>query len=398
MTTTETEPDYYALLGVSPNAAPEEIRRAYGARAQGAMQDRETFEQLSAAWEVLKDTARRAAYDRRRVAAPPPPAAPRNAPTATIVTKGESTRMGTSDATVAMPPSGATMTGQTLLAPGAVGGYGGERTQAVNLPPCPICGTPGVPGEEFCVECGFLAGSAPGAEVEARPLPKLVEVGTGREWTLKAGENTVGREGADIMLPDKTVSRRHARILVEPSGSVLLEDLGSTNGTKRAGTPLPGGQRTTLADGMAVQFGSIKLTAVIPAGSVEELLSLPAPEASGEQEPLLALSAPSETNASQARLIGKDGKAHVLAATRTTFGRRPDNDVVLTGDSFVSGAHASIVYEGDTFKLVDLGSTNGTKLNGQRIIPNIALPLKDGDDVMLGQTGFTFRGPAGRGG
>lgn len=377
----EVEPDYYAQLGVAPDAAPDEIRRAYGARAQEAMQDHESFARLSAAWEILKDTAKRAAYDRRRTMNPPRPG---NVTRTVVVPRGESTRMGMSDATVALTPSA--VANRTIA-----GGYGGERTQAVTMLPCPICSTPGVPGEEFCVECGFLVGGIAGAEVEARPLPKLIEISNGREWTLKAGTNTVGREGADIMLPDKTVSRNHARIVVDPTGSVLLEDLGSTNGTKRAGTPLPAGQRTTITDGMAVQFGSIRLTAVIPAGSVEELLALPAPEVVEEKEPLLSL--PAGTNSSAARLVGKDGKTHVLAGTRTTFGRRPENNVVLTGDSFVSGGHAVIVYEGDTFKLVDLGSTNGTKLNGQKIMPNIALALKDGDEVVLGQTGFTFRGP-----
>jgi pSer/pThr/pTyr-binding forkhead associated (FHA) protein len=77
-----------------------------------------------------------------------------------------------------------------------------------------------------------------------------------------------------------------------------------------------------------------------------------------------------------------------------TFGRRPDVDVVLTGDSFVSGRHAAISYEGDGFIVTDLDSTNGTRLNGQKLAPNKPERLKDGDEIIMGKTVFVFQGPA----
>jgi pSer/pThr/pTyr-binding forkhead associated (FHA) protein len=42
----------------------------------------------------------------------------------------------------------------------------------------------------------------------------------------------------------------------------------------------------------------------------------------------------------------------------------------------------------DTLTLVDLGSTNGTHLNGQRLIPNQPRVLRDGDEVRLGKLVF----------
>lgn len=70
-----TQPDYYAILGVSPKATPEEIREA--AKALGARFPEEArdpaaniaYRQLLEAYEVLKDPERRAAYDARRQAA-----------------------------------------------------------------------------------------------------------------------------------------------------------------------------------------------------------------------------------------------------------------------------------------------------------------------------------------
>lgn len=380
--TGQTEPDYYALLGVDPTATAEEMRRAYGARAQAAQGDQAVFATLMAAWEELKDPAKRAAYDRRRLTAPP------------VSTAGgrEAARMDSTRATV-MPASGGAMTVYTP--PPVQTTADPNTTQAFSLGPCPVCSTPGVPGEEFCLECGLMVGSSVGAQVQARPLPKLTETASGREWVLRTGDSIVGREGTDVMLPDKSVSRRHARLTVENGGAVYVEDTGSTNGTKLQGTRLEMGKRVRISDGTVVTFGSVEVRASVPPVEKEpEMLALPAPNQTAQPAPL-ALSAPEGTKNSAARLVGA-GETHTLAATRTTFGRRPVNDVVLTGDTFVSGAHAAIVYESGKFKLVDLGSTNGTKLNAQRIIPNIALPLKDGDEVVFGQTAFTFR-EAGKG-
>lgn len=35
--------------------------------------------------------------------------------------------------------------------------------------------------------------------------------------------------------------------------------------------------------------------------------------------------------------------------------------------------------------IVDLGSSNGTRINGQKIVPNVNYPLKDGDMLALGR-------------
>src|SRR5947209_3088391 len=153
----EPEPDYYGVIGVAPDAAPDVIRRAYGERARETMNDRPRFEAVVAAFEVLKDTAKRAAYDRRRRQ----PAPSRGAEADTPPTGARMSTV-TSDATAARPPDSGT-TAAPADAPGnKTALYGGERTQAVALPPCPVCGTSGVPGEQFCVECGFLIGSLAG--------------------------------------------------------------------------------------------------------------------------------------------------------------------------------------------------------------------------------------------
>lgn len=64
------------------------------------------------------------------------------------------------------------------------------------------------------------------------------------------------------------------------------------------------------------------------------------------------------------------------------IGRSPDADLVIA-DDFVSSTHAKIVPAGDGYLLEDLGSTNGTIVNGQPA--KRPLPLVAGDVIELGQ-------------
>jgi hypothetical protein len=51
----------------------------------------------------------------------------------------------------------------------------------------------------------------------------------------------------------------------------------------------------------------------------------------------------------------------------------------------LSRLHASIVRERDVFRVIDLGSLNGTHLNGVKLIPNQARLLRNGDELLLGR-------------
>lgn len=63
------------------------------------------------------------------------------------------------------------------------------------------------------------------------------------------------------------------------------------------------------------------------------------------------------------------------------IGRSPGADIVI-GDDFVSGRHARVTPSGNEALLEDLGSTNGTLLNGQRI--SGAHALRPGDRIDIG--------------
>ena len=70
----------------------------------------------------------------------------------------------------------------------------------------------------------------------------------------------------------------------------------------------------------------------------------------------------------------------------TTIGRSSDCSVVLS-DPNVSRKHAEIRHIGEGYSLIDLGSTNGTEVNGQRVAETA---LMNGDVISVGQTKLTF--------
>jgi len=76
-----------------------------------------------------------------------------------------------------------------------------------------------------------------------------------------------------------------------------------------------------------------------------------------------------------------------LAETDITIGRAATNDVVLS-DAKASRAHAQLVYSDAQWTLVDLGSANGTRLNGQPVLDRV--PLQPGDVIAVGDSTLLF--------
>jgi hypothetical protein len=85
-------------------------------------------------------------------------------------------------------------------------------------------------------------------------------------------------------------------------------------------------------------------------------------------------------------LVLAGGRRIVLGEGTTTIGRLPDCGVQLN-DANVSRHHAEIRPAGEGFVIVDLGSTNGTKVNGARVGER---PLRDGDQITVGATTLHF--------
>jgi hypothetical protein len=92
----------------------------------------------------------------------------------------------------------------------------------------------------------------------------------------------------------------------------------------------------------------------------------------------------------EAALNGPHGRI-ALGSASLTLGRAQDNSLVVS-DAQSSGHHAEIAPgpQGTNHVLIDLGSTNGTFVNEERLTPRIPRPLRASDVIRIGETRFTF--------
>lgn len=370
--------NYYAILEVPVGCDLEEIRGAYRRLVQENLANGEAYAELKEAYEVLTTPARRTEYDKAIWG--------EAAPSSAALSNG--TEAAGQEAVLA---------GQAEGLPAFVASHdAGRRCPLAAGLQCPVINTRVPLSETFCPECGVLLASLPPEGLEPVAAPDAnrqirFEELNGQAHRLKPGLNMVGREGTDVLLPDKTVSRQHARVEVGENNVVTLEDLSSTNGTHVNGEQLPPHMPRELADSDLVRFGSVQVRLCLPPQDFANESS--EGEEGGERPPLNWDEVAASMNTARARLVGGQagGTGSVpLVPGVTTMGRRAENSIVLRDDPYISGSHAQIIAEGDVFRLTDLGSTNGTLLNGERVRPNEPVGLSPGDQIALGATTYRF--------
>jgi hypothetical protein len=87
----------------------------------------------------------------------------------------------------------------------------------------------------------------------------------------------------------------------------------------------------------------------------------------------------------RAFIVGESGEPALIHGN-TVFGRIPDVDIRVN-DTDVSRRHAEIRAAGSAYVIEDLGSTNGTLVNGVGVQSKF---LEDGDRITIGPSSFTF--------
>ncbi|MFK7987269.1 MAG: FHA domain-containing protein [Sandaracinaceae bacterium] len=203
----------------------------------------------------------------------------------------------------------------------------------------------------------------------------------------------IGRgRGADVRLPHRSVSVRHATI--ELSGArYTLVDHETTNGTSVQGTRVVPGREKPLRDGDRIEMGGFSIVfqsgiAVGEATSSERTASLArrlAREALEAREDRLD---PIVTILNGAR----EGEVVNLPEppSRLVLGRGDDVDITLP-DEDASRAHAELEVDLDGVMLRDLESKNGTHVGEH---PVEAHRLKDREEFRIGATLLRFEDPA----
>jgi len=208
---------------------------------------------------------------------------------------------------------------------------------------------------------------------------------------LVRDEITIGRkEGNTIRLTERNVSRKHAR-LRKANGAFVLEDLGSYNGIKINGRKI--GDPYELKTGDQINIGDYMLALQLDAAeTVSESTAPVTPPASAEAATAM-IPTPSEQPAPPARLVmlspPAPGAEFALSKPAVRFGRAEDLDAWVNHRS-ISREHAEVRHDDGGFKIVDLGSANGLRVNGQETRET---PFGPGDVIEMGQVRFRFVAP-----
>ncbi|MDQ0989036.1 FHA domain-containing protein [Streptomyces sp. V3I7] len=206
----------------------------------------------------------------------------------------------------------------------------------------------------------------------APAAPELVlETDRGSTIMSPGRDYHVGRDPlSDIVLDDARVSWHHA-VLRPADGHWLIEDEQSTNGTYADGRRV---NASDIGPGSVLRFGN-------PAdGPRAQLAPCPAPD----PERPSAVSMPART-----ATFRKPATVRPLPTRTVRIGRAADSDLVVD-DLLVSRRHAELCAHADgTYEIADLGSHNGTFLNGR---PVTRAPVVPGDIIGIGHSAFCLVG------
>ncbi|WP_279252092.1 FHA domain-containing protein [Candidatus Seongchinamella marina] len=244
---------------------------------------------------------------------------------------------------------------------------------------------------------------------------------------------TLGRgPECEIVVDCSEASRQHAKI-TRRDGRLTIEDLGSTNGTTLNGQQLRkpeiigggdiiyiGQVYYLVVDSGASDQGTIvggRLAAIDENYVVDQFdpnvtglrMSYPKPPGWSEDETpvdskqtnskllgvlvdqLRQQSVGADKNAAVFMIVSQSGRNTLLPlpAGKSTWdlGRATSNDLEVS-DITISSVHARVNLQSNTWHVEDLNSTNGTRINGEKIDRGV---LTDGDTLRLGKVDLLFK-------
>jgi pSer/pThr/pTyr-binding forkhead associated (FHA) protein len=194
---------------------------------------------------------------------------------------------------------------------------------------------------------------------------------------------SIGRDKSNsLVINDEGVSVFHAELRQE-DGKLFIWDSGSVNGTYVNGDKVSGKREVKAGD--VIRFHLIDVQVVDPAKGPAPAL----PEAVKRE-----LEKPAAPQWQVKAMTGTiSGKMFLVDGTKV-IGRDPGCDIIIAG-AHVSRRHAELSIRGGKLWVKDLGSSNGTFVNGKR---NDEVALKNGDEVKFDAMAFKIVGPAEQGG
>lgn len=210
---------------------------------------------------------------------------------------------------------------------------------------------------------------------------------------------SIGRkEGNTIRLTERNVSRRHARLLKQ-NGAVFIEDLKSYNGIRVNGNAISG--RVAVTEGDRIQIGDYILALKVEgaaqvkddAPTIQDDPSFDHPDELAEDDATerMAVDIPAARVGSLVCVSSNfAGRKFELGKSMMTIGRDEDANALVINHRSISRQHARIVEEDGQYTIIDLGSQNGVRVNGDEYGK---VELRAGDQIDLGHVRLRFIAP-----
>jgi pSer/pThr/pTyr-binding forkhead associated (FHA) protein len=234
---------------------------------------------------------------------------------------------------------------------------------------------------------------------------RLVCLTDGREYKVGATPLTLGRDaGSNVVVSGNEVSRQHAEIRPDPEGYLLVDV--SVNGTFVNGERIAKTHRLARADVIRIGNDEFRFYADAAAKAPPAPPSPPtgtkAPEGPGathrlsdtmfglsmaaaKQSPVPAAAAPLASFLLRSGEL--KGRRLPITAPVVNIGRADYNDLVIA-DPSVSATHAKLQRRDAIWILTDLGSTNGTFVEGEQLTGEA--PLSPGSTIKFGDVAAMF--------
>lgn len=246
---------------------------------------------------------------------------------------------------------------------------------------------------------------------------RLVCLTDGREYAIAKASLVMGRDaGCDVVVESKNVSRKHAEIVTSPNGYLLIDH--STNGITVNGEKVQGQRLLARADVIRIGEDDFRFYADQPPGGGKPVPAPPPPAASAPPPAPAAAPDPQQPSAPPpgarqrlndtmhgapsgaatapapgplASLLirsgARKGERVAIRVPVVNIGRADYNDVVLAEES-VSTQHAKLQRREGVWVLVDLGSTNGSFVDGERVEGEA--PVTPGATLRFGDASVIF--------
>lgn len=239
--------------------------------------------------------------------------------------------------------------------------------------------------------------SAAGASAKTPDWAPSSETGSASRLsiTFDSPRLVLGRgEGADLRLPDPSVSARHASIRARGSEYVVVDE-GSTNGTFLGRVMLAPQSPRVVRSGELVRVGRVWLELRLEAAA-----PTPSPAVAAKELALELVAQGLEAQGEVARpkatvVAGPDAGAELLLAEpRRVYvvGRAKECDLALS-DADASRRHVELAVKGDGVLVKDLGSKSGVLLDGAPVEPAGAL-WRPGKVLLVGSSELALAYPA----